>query len=255
MLAEIGQAIGPGADKTLVEGFIAVVLVGGGGDGGEEDGRQQARQGGEGTLEAEFHFVGPHGPHRLNPIGQLEAQGAGLDETLQRKHQGIRIEAAAVMEQDVLAQGDAGPQAIGTELGQGGGQARFDAAIGFDRIKRIAQGRQGLHHAHPRGLDRIQRIDAAGLADDQAAGRPGRLAGSKAQAKAKAEEQEQRGGDQRRAVAQWALASRLRPLGAEVRLAEVRLAEVRRALSPASIARAWGRAEGYRGSRGGRLLR
>jgi hypothetical protein len=30
---------------------------------------------------------------------------------------------------------------------------------------------------------------------------------------------------------------------------------VRRALSPASIARAWGRAEGYLGARGGRLLR
>jgi hypothetical protein len=148
------------------------------------------------------------------------------------------------VEEDVLAQGDAGPQAIGTELGQGGGQARFDAAIGFDRIKRIAKRRQGLHHAHPRGLDRIQRIDAAGLADDQAAGRSGRLAGRKVNAK------QERGGDQRRALARRALAFRT-----QARWAQAGRAEKRRALTPASTTRAWGVAEGYLGFRGGRLLR
>ena len=142
----------------------------------EVDRTEHGRQGGAGALQPQFQFERParrHGRHP--PLEQVADLGSG-QEALEAKHHGGGIEAAAVLEAHVLAQGDAGHQAAFAEPRQGGGQARLDAARGIAGIEGIAEGAEQLGAGEARDIHRINRFEAAAAGHHQLAWGRGGLA-------------------------------------------------------------------------------
>jgi len=153
-----------------------MVPVGLGRDGRQVDRTEHGRQGGAGALEPQFQFERPacrHGCHP--PIEQVADLGQG-EEALEAEHHGGRIEAAAVLEAHVLAQGDVGDQAAPAKSRQGRGQARLDAAGSIAGIEGIAQGAEQLGAGEGGDIHRIDRFEAAAAGHHQLASGMGRLA-------------------------------------------------------------------------------
>ena len=177
---EGGQPVGPGADEAVPQGAAAMGPVSPGRNGREVDRTEHGRQGGAGALQPQFQFkrtAGRHGGHP--PIEQVADLGQG-EEALEAEHHGGRIEAAAVLEAHVLAQGDAGDQAAAAEPRQGGGQARLNATRSIAGIEGIAQGAEQLAAGKAGDIDRIDRFEAAAAGHHQlASGMGGLAAGQK----------------------------------------------------------------------------
>ena len=181
LAAKEGQPVGSGADEALGQGLVSKRAVGGGRDRGEHDRAEQPRQGGEGPFEGQLKGVGVAGPQAADAVAELIAEGADLQEALEGKHHRRRVEGGAVVEAHAPAQGDAGAQTIGAELGQAGGQAGLDASIGGDGVEGIAEGAEQLLLADAGGLGWIEGDDAALGGHDQRARRPAGLTGAEGQ--------------------------------------------------------------------------